>query len=238
MPVTEVLKMSRTQSGQTKSVNNIGLRRSQGKMSAKGNHFVSIIVLAAGLSRRFGRNKLLEPFGPSTMIEHVVSESLKSKANQVIVVCGHDFEKVRSKLNRHDCELVFNEDFEKGQSFSIRKGLSKVSLNADAIIVLPADVVLVDRSAIDAVINDYCEYHAPIVAAGHQGHSGHPILFDKSLLHELNEINEEGQGLRSVVSRHKSEARIVETSEAALVDIDKQDDLWKLTRRTTHTPDH
>ncbi len=61
------------------------------------------------------------------MIEHVVSECLKSKANQVIVVFGHDSEKVEQALKDYRCDFVANKEFAKGQSSSVKMGLSKVS---------------------------------------------------------------------------------------------------------------
>ena len=206
-------------------------------MSDKNSDFISIIVLAAGLSTRFGRNKLLEPIGQSTMIAHVVSESLESKAKQVIVVVGHDADKVRAALKDYACEIVYNEDFEKGQSFSVKKGVSRVKKAADAVMVLPGDIALVDRSMIDAVIDEYSTCYAPIVTAGFRGSSGHPILFDKNLFGEMRNIDEPTRGLKGVISRHRSQVRLVETSEASLLDVDKQDDLARLARASTGTPE-
>jgi molybdenum cofactor cytidylyltransferase len=189
---------------------------------------VSIIVLAAGLSTRFGRNKLLEPLGTDTMVGHVVSETLKSKANRTIVVCGHESEKIRQALKDYRCDFVFNEEYLKGQSFSVRKGLSIVDDSADAVMVLPGDVAAVGHEMIDAVIDEYARSNAPIVTAGFNGRSGHPILFDKSLIGELKDIDEETRGIKKVVSRHRSQRRLVETSGAALLDVDRQDDLERL----------
>jgi molybdenum cofactor cytidylyltransferase len=207
-------------------------------MTEKLSDFISIIVLAAGLSTRFGRNKLLEPIGSSTMIEHVVSESLRSKASQVIVVCGHDASKIKRQLKDYKCEFVFNEDFAKGQSFSVRKGLSKVKKPADAVVVLPGDVALVDHTMIDAVIDEYATCYSPIVTAGYHGSSGHPILFDRNLFGELQNINEETRGLKSVVARHRSQLRLVETSLAALLDVDKQEDMIRLAAASSVAPEN
>lgn len=204
--------------------------RSQSVRVSEGiDNFVSIIVLAAGLSKRFGRNKLLEPIDSMPMIERVVSEALNSKANQVIVVVGNDSEKIKEVLSGYRCEIVFNEQFAKGQSFSVRKGLTKVNKNADAVMVLPGDVALVDRMIIDAVIEEYARSYAPIITAAYHGRFGHPILFDKNLLRELRNIDEETRGLKKVVSNHRSHLRLVETSERALLDVDEQGDLLRLT---------
>lgn len=197
-------------------------------MEDSNANFVSVIILAAGLSTRFGRNKLLEPIGSTPMIEHVVSECSKSKVNQIIVVVGNDSEKIKEVLKDCRCSFVFNEEFAKGQSFSVRKGLSAVNKSADALMVLPGDVAMVDRMIIDAVIDEYSRSYAPIVTAAYHGRSGHPILFDKNLLGELRNIDEETRGLKKVISNHRSSLRLVETSERALLDVDDQEDLGRL----------
>ncbi|MDG7001004.1 MAG: nucleotidyltransferase family protein [Nitrososphaerota archaeon] len=189
---------------------------------------ISIIVLAAGLSTRFGRNKLLEPVGSSTLIEHVVSETMKSKAQQVIVVGGHDFEKVGQLLGKYGCAIVYNNEFAKGQSFSVRKGISAVDGNADAVMILPGDILLMNHHIIDSVIDAFVKTHAPIISAGYRGSPGHPILFSRELFQELKEIDEATRGLKKVVSNHMKEAKIVETSPAALFDLDTQQDFERL----------
>ena len=189
---------------------------------------ISIIVLAAGLSTRFGRNKMLEQVGNRTMVENVVAESLMSKAEHVIVVIGHEKEKVRKKLERYGCEFIWNEDYKRGQSTSVKKGLSGIDRDTRAVIVLPGDIAMVDHKIINAVIDEYLRSNSPIVAAAFRGHQGHPILFDIKLLDEMKSIDEDTQGLRRVVSDHKSEVRKVETSEGALIDVDWKADMTKL----------
>ncbi len=102
--------------------------------------------------------------------------------------------------------------------------------------VLPGDVALVDQVIIDAVIDEYARCYAPIVTAAYHGRPGHPILFDKNLIGELRTIDEETRGLKKVVSNHKSHARLVETSERALLDVDDQDDLQRLVEVSKRLP--
>ena len=51
---------------------------------------VAALVLAAGQSRRMGRNKLLIDIDGRSMVEHAVEAALASAAAPVIVVLGHD----------------------------------------------------------------------------------------------------------------------------------------------------
>lgn len=191
------------------------------------------MVLAAGLSTRFGRNKLLEPVGGSTLIGHVVNEILRSTARQVIVVGGYEFEALQKALHGLPCEVVYNEDYTRGQSFSVRKGVAMVDEASDAVMFEPGDMPLTSSILFDAVIEAYVRTGSPIVSAGYRGRPGHPILFDKSLLEELKAVNEANKGLKKVVTAHRSEARVVETSIGALFDLDTPYDLSLLKERRT-----
>ena len=95
--MAEAFMTSQRSNCETEIRKHVAIRTEFDEMEETNDDFVSVIVLAAGLSTRFGRNKLLEPIGRITMIECVVSESLRSKARQVIVVGGHDFERIEPK---------------------------------------------------------------------------------------------------------------------------------------------
>lgn len=187
---------------------------------------ICLIILAAGASKRFGRNKLLEKMGCSTIIERVVRSAVLSKADEVIVVLGYESEKIRDAVKNFGCKLVLNQDYEKGQSYSVKAGVKLVKDYAEAVIILPGDVALITPKPINMIIEEYRNCRSPIVVASHQGRLGHPILFNRSLLEEIMEINEETMGLKAVVNRHKDSVRKVETcSKEVLIDIDTEEDL-------------
>ena len=199
----------------------------QGELAARehSNCRISMIVLAAGLSSRFGRNKMLEPVEKTPLLVHVVSTALRSRVSEIVVVTGHDDDKVRPLLQGYECRIVFNEDYVKGQSFSVRKGLAEVNPSAAAVMIQPGDMALTSEKIVNSVIDRYEQTHAPIVTASHQGRSGHPILFDKSLFEEIMGIDENTRGLKKVVSNHLAHAVTVEAGAGALFDLDTQDDL-------------
>ncbi len=185
-------------------------------------NFISIIVLAPGTSQRFGHNKLLEPIGEKSTIEEVVSECMTSKAKQVIVVCGRDPEKVVAFLKSYHCDVVFDNDYEKGMSYSVRKGLSMVNVDADAVIVLPGDTVSADRKTINNMIREYSSSYAPIITAGRKADYNHPVLFDKNLIGELNSMTEDKDGLKNLLSKYRSKRRPIKTAEEALLEQEKE----------------
>lgn len=190
---------------------------------------ISLIVLAAGLSTRFGRNKLLERIGNYTIIERVVKSATSSNCDEVIVVLGHEAQRIKEVLKGFSCKFVFNEEYRKGQSFSVRAGVSAVMDYAEAVMVLPGDIALITPEPINMVIEEYKKFRSPIVVASYKGRSGHPILFDKSLFREIMEISEETMGLKSVVNRHRQLVRKVEVgSDEVLIDIDSEEDFRKI----------
>jgi len=191
---------------------------------------IPIIVLAAGKSTRMrGKNKLLTKIQGIPMIRRVVQTTLESKADEVIVVLGAEANKVRKVLADLPCRLIVNKKYAKGQSTSVKTGLSEVSPMTRAVLILPGDVAMIDFPSINMVIEEYERGKHSIVIAAHKGASGHPILFDKQLFPEIENINEETFGLKAVVRRHEGEVSLVETgSPNVLKDVDTPEDMKEL----------
>ena len=191
---------------------------------------ISLIVLAAGKSTRMrGRNKLLIKIDGKPMIRKVVESALASKADEVIVVLGWQARQVRKELVDLPCYFVVNKNYVRGQSSSVKAGLSEVGVATRAVLILPGDVARIDPISINMVIREFDPTQSPIVVAAHNGRSGHPILIAKELFSEIQQIDEARFGLKSVVKNHEAQVRLVETgSENVLRDVDTPEDLKDL----------
>ena len=75
---------------------------------------VSAVVLAAGLSTRMGRNKLLLTFRDKPLVVHAVDTLLASKVGEIIVVLGHERCLVRATECVVDAKWVQIFDFRDG----------------------------------------------------------------------------------------------------------------------------
>lgn len=85
---------------------------------------VGAIILAAGLSRRMlDRNKLLLPIDGVPMIRHMAQTYLDAVSAEVCVVTGYEAPRIEAALAGLPVRLIHNDDFEKGQPFSVRTGL-------------------------------------------------------------------------------------------------------------------
>lgn len=195
---------------------------------------ISLVILAAGKSTRMKENKLLLKLDGETLIERVVKTAKGSSADEVIVVLGHEAEKVREQLVKLDCKLVVNENYMRGQSESVKVGLAAVASSAEAVMILPADVALIDAESINSVIDEHRKSKSHIVIASHKHQSGHPILLDRALFQEVSQIDESALGLKAVINRHRSEVKYVEVgTQNVLIDIDTREEFDKYFRTLT-----
>jgi molybdenum cofactor cytidylyltransferase len=193
---------------------------------------ISLIVLAAGESTRMKENKLLLKIDGETLIEHVVRSAKGSSVDEVVVVLGYEARKIKEHLAKLDCKFAVNENYMKGQSESVKVAFSAVSSNAEAVMILPADVALIDRESINRVVEEYRRSKSRIVIASHQQQSGHTILLDRALFPEVSKIDEDTQGLKAVINRHRAEIEYVEVgTENVLIDIDTREEFNKHFRR-------
>lgn len=184
---------------------------------------VSGLILAAGKSVRMGQPKLLLRIGTKSILAHSLEAALRSRLGEVILVLGHEAERLRREAEWGRMRIVENPHYEEGQASSLRAGLAQVSPQAEAVLILLGDQPFVGSSVIDAVIARYEQTHAPAVVPLYQGKRGHPVLFDRSLFPELMAV-EGDQGGREVLKRHMEEQVTVKIDSPAPRDVDTWED--------------
>lgn len=193
---------------------------------------VSGILLAAGMATRLGSNKMLLELNGRKLIQHGVETALASRLEELIVVVGHEAERVRRALRGFAVTIVYNENYAQGQSTSLRAGLGAVSSRAKAALILLGDQPRVSAHLIDRLLATYEITGAPIVAPAYQGERGNPVLFDRSLFPELLAVSGD-QGGREVVARHRERMVTVPLASPDLtLDVDTWEDYQRLVSAT------
>ena len=185
---------------------------------------VGAVVLAAGGSRRFGCPKQLLPWEGQTLLEHVVDTVLDSAVQQVVVVLGHQAGRMRRLLGNRPVRVVINEDWEQGQSSSLRAGLEALPAGFQACLFVLADQPNITSGFMDDLLTRYRRTLAPVVAPVHGGQRGNPVLFDRELFPDLLDLKGD-EGGRSILERHRSSIELVEVQdESIFLDIDSVSD--------------
>ncbi|MEM3616075.1 MAG: nucleotidyltransferase family protein [Candidatus Methanomethylicia archaeon] len=190
---------------------------------------ITAIILAAGYSKRFGRNKLLEPIAGKPMIRWTLEATLNSMINEVVVVLGFEAERVYEVIKDLKCRVIVNLEYDIGMSSSVKCGVRSIMSRSEAVLIIPGDYPFIEVETINNVIKKYRETHAPIIIATYNGRRGHPILIGRELFQEVLEINEESMGLKAVIRRHENEIVYADAKGmGAITDIDSPEDLKKL----------
>ena len=196
---------------------------------------VAAVLLAAGGATRFGgAHKLLLPFDGETVVRRAARNLLASESlDEVIVVLGREAAAVRAELEGLPVRFVENAAFADGQSGSLKIGAAAARQSgARAVLVALGDQPTVDPEVVRRVVERWREGGAAVVAAEYDDGRGHPVLFDESVLEELDAISGD-RGGRAVVEAHADRLRLVRVSGAMAPDIDTAEDHARIAARGT-----
>jgi len=189
------------------------------------------IVPAAGMSTRMGRNKLLLTFNGQSLIARAVDTLLASQVDQLVVVLGHEAEKVKAQLQGKPIIFVQNPDYREGMSTSIRAGLRAVPAEAQAIMIYLPDQPLLEAADVDLLIRAFAEAkasHKSFVVPFFRGQRGNPVVLDAlfrgTILDVVGDV-----GCRRVIKRNPDRVLKVEMKTNHVVsDLDTLEDYERL----------
>jgi molybdenum cofactor cytidylyltransferase len=185
------------------------------------------VVLAAGLGKRMGGNKMLADFGGQPMIVATVQNILASGVDEVVVVTGHGHDAVSEALSNLKVRLVHNPDYATGMASSLRVGVAAVG-SADAVVVCLGDMPRVSSAVIDRMIAAFNPTeHRSIIVPTHKGQYGNPVMWGAEHFARLTSLSGD-KGARSLIGDLKSEATEIEADAGVLMDADTPEDLAAL----------
>jgi len=191
-----------------------------------GTANVAALVLAAGQSSRMGgTNKLLAGVDGVPMLLRAVNAALASKASSVTVVLGHEAERAEALLAGRRVNFVRNPDFAEGMSTSLRAGIAALPAEAEAAVVLLADMPRVSAVHVDRLIDAFEAQRPAIVVPQRNGRRGNPILWPRAFFAAMQNVAGD-QGARGVLEANAGRIRFVDIDDDAIhADVDTPDDL-------------
>lgn len=190
---------------------------------------VTAIVLAAGLSRRMGRFKLLLPWGERTVIGQVVATLEEAGVPEVIVVTGHRAADVATALAGTSARIVFNPDYAAGEMLSsIQTGLRALTGDPDpkdlkAALLCLGDQPQMETATVRAVLaaGEGTGWQR-VVIPSYRGRGGHPILLPRFIWPEVLAATDT---LRAVLAAHRPHTHYLAVdTPTVLADLDTPED--------------
>jgi molybdenum cofactor cytidylyltransferase len=163
---------------------------------------IAAVILAAGNSSRMGQPKQLLEFNKTSLIRHVATIALASKADSVSVVLGWEAESLGRHVKDLGMTTLFNPNWQEGISSSIRSAVSALWKETDAVMFLLCDQLFITSDHLDEMIDGYLRTGKQIVASAYGNTLGVPALFGKIIFPELLKLKSD-HGARRVILSHE-----------------------------------
>lgn len=202
---------------------------------------VTAIILAAGLSKRLGRNKLLLPLGGEAVLRKTAKAVLASAVSEVVLVTGHEEAMVKGAAEGLNMRLTHNPRYAEGQSTSMIAGIEAASEDAEAYLFVLGDQPLLTPGIVNGVISlfEKSRPDALVAAPTFEGRRGNPALFSSTLKDELLRTSGDAGG-RGIIRRLETESpgRIVFLelpNDDIFLDIDTEEDYELMLRKFPET---
>lgn len=220
-------------------------------MSRLGSQRFSAVLLAAGLSRRMGGpNKLLLPIEGRPLVARSLDTLLASGVAEVVVVLGHEAERVRAVLAplaaSGVARFVTNPEYETGQVSSVRAGLKALYASAlspgaprgeavDGVMICLADQPTLTASDLIDVQRAFAERpRGDFLVPIHEGQRGNPVVLAWAA---VRQVLEQGTnlGCRHFMDRHEERVyRWPAPNDHVLKDLDQPADYAALAKGAGH----
>ncbi len=181
---------------------------------------MATIILAAGESKRMNGIKQLLPWKDSTLLEHAITQSLQSCANDVYLVLGANKDKILKAVDTRKVNIIINDDWSLGMGTSIAaviRFFRANQLDFDGILIRLIDQPLLDVNYYNVLIDRYINLKH-IIASSYESGYGVPVVFDKIYFDELLVLKSD-KGAKSILNGHKNELIVVD-SEGRTIDLD------------------
>jgi len=194
---------------------------------------ISGILLAAGLSQRFGRDKLQIQFRGEALVQCCLQQMRGTEIDEIIVVChGSNQELLRGEDSHPLVKIVINSQAASGLSSSIQCGLDFCDPGSQAVLIAHGDMPLVGSNLMGAMLEEWRCQPDSIVAPRYHGQQGNPVVIPRVFWHEIRRLRGD-VGCKSILSLHADQIRWLDVdSDEILFDIDTESDYQEFLRRT------
>ncbi len=179
------------------------------------------VLLAAGFSRRYGANKLIQRLPDGTFVAVTAGRNLLAALPDSIAVVRPDVPELAAALGAAGLRVVICESAHLGMGASLAEGI-RATTHADGWVVALADMPFILPASIRMVAAGIEAGH-PIVATQYGGERGHPVGFSSGYRAELSQLSGD-EGARRILKRDPI-ALISCTDPGVIRDIDTPDDL-------------
>jgi molybdenum cofactor cytidylyltransferase len=190
-----------------------------------------VIILAAGAATRISKPKMLLPINGKSILSLLLAEVEQIKPVATLIVTGHYHKEIEQQIDQNETELLYNEDWAKGVSTSIRVGVMQMlekNKRLDSILIAVSDQPYLNSALLQQMLVKK-KSGKGIVAASYSHSIGTPVLFDKKYFPALQKL-EGDRGAKSILQAHFDDMETVDFPMGEM-DIDTEEDYEEFCRQ-------
>ena len=177
------------------------------------------IVMASGLGKRFGGNKLMAPLAGRPLVGHAIDAADGLFARCVVVTRSAE---VVRYCEQRGAAVVLHDD--SGRNDTVRHGMDALG-ECDAVTFLQGDQPLISANTLDRLLRAAEDDSNAIWRVSHGGMVGSPVLFPPWAFDELRALPE-GKGGGFIAKKYPERVRLLPVRDnLELMDVDTQEDL-------------
>ena len=185
------------------------------------------LILSAGCSTRMrGADKLLEKIdGVSQLCRIAKAATENGVTYMTLPSADHPRERAVSAIS---VQKIFLNKRNTGMGASIAEGVKYIQdneCNVTGIIIIPADMPLIDSKTIKAFFIAHSKFPESIIQAVDDNGSGHPVLFPLYYFKDLMRLKKETGG-KKIIKKSKNTKVLKFEGSIATLDLDTPED-WE-----------
>ncbi len=199
------------------------------------NRKLDAVILASGFFGRMKEFKPLYSFGDGTLIEHFLQLLRPLGFREIIVVTGHQADRLREHLDGTGCRVVYDDFFHLGFYRSVQAGVASLRGDNEGFILLPVDIPLVRPETVVQLLENFSTGDADVLFPSFGESRGYPPVISSNLKSYL--LDWHGQGalkgaLDDFAVRHPKRVQTLAVAdEGVLLSMDTDSDYRKLRQR-------
>lgn len=188
---------------------------------------IGCVIMASGMARRFGSNKLLHDFLGEPLMVRILRSMKEAKIDYPVVVTRHP--EVAEICRQENIPAIVH-DLPK-RSDTVRLGMEYLLGHfpqVEGIMFAASDQPCLKPESISKLCSAFTADPEKICRLSFAGEAGNPVLFPRSTFQELLNLPE-GKGGGAVIKMHPELVQLVEASSGReLIDVDTPEILEQL----------
>jgi molybdenum cofactor cytidylyltransferase len=183
---------------------------------------ISAVVLAAGKSVRMGSQKMLMPWGDTTVLGKVIQTLQNAGMDDVVIVTNAS---IAHSISNLQLPITINNNGE--MLTSIQAGLQTLKPSAEAALICLGDQPQVEEGSVRNVCEAFLKNKSNLVVPSYQMRRGHPWIAARALWDDILALRA-GQSMREFMNARANEIEYVNVDTPTILqDVDTPEDYLK-----------